>query len=99
VIQQQCIIMYYLNFPIELHSRRGLKATFLLVPLFGIQLFFITYRPTEQKEHRLLYEIICDNKIIEMFYQNLRCRETTRQTTPIVPRRTTQFSPHKGDNL
>jgi calcitonin receptor-like len=54
--------MYYLNFPIELHSRRGLKATFLLVPLFGIQLFFITYRPTEQNEHRLLYEII--SKII-----------------------------------
>ena len=62
MIRQQCIIMYYLNFPIELHSRRGLKATFLLVPLFGIQLFFITYRPTEQNEHRLLYEII--SKII-----------------------------------
>lgn len=51
-----------MHFTIELHFRRGLKATFLLVPLFGIQLFFITYRPTEQNEHRLLYEII--SKII-----------------------------------
>ncbi|XP_076090371.1 calcitonin gene-related peptide type 1 receptor-like [Mytilus galloprovincialis] len=38
--------------------RRGLKATFLLVPLFGIQLFFITYRPPVEKANRLLYEIV-----------------------------------------
>ncbi|CAC5393523.1 unnamed protein product [Mytilus coruscus] len=38
--------------------RRGLKATFLLVPLFGIQLFFITYRPPAEKADRLLYEIV-----------------------------------------
>ncbi|VDI38747.1 Hypothetical predicted protein, partial [Mytilus galloprovincialis] len=37
---------------------RGLKATFLLVPLFGIQLFFITYRPPVEKANRLLYEIV-----------------------------------------
>lgn len=41
-----------------IHFRRGLKATFLLVPLFGIQLFFITYRPPVEKANRLLYEIV-----------------------------------------
>ncbi|CAG2242008.1 unnamed protein product [Mytilus edulis] len=38
--------------------RRGIKATFLLVPLFGIQLFFIIYRPPEETAYRFPYEVI-----------------------------------------
>ena len=39
-------------------------------------------------------DITCDNKIIEMLCQNLRCRETTL----LFPAEQPNF-PHKGDNL
>ncbi|XP_069114723.1 calcitonin gene-related peptide type 1 receptor-like [Argopecten irradians] len=42
--------------------RRALKATFVLVPLFGIQIFVIIYRPHGSTSHRFLYEIV--SKII-----------------------------------
>ncbi|XP_064613927.1 calcitonin gene-related peptide type 1 receptor-like isoform X2 [Liolophura sinensis] len=38
--------------------RRALKATFILVPLFGIQLFLIIYRPPATSAIYLPYEII-----------------------------------------
>ncbi|XP_060066020.1 calcitonin gene-related peptide type 1 receptor-like [Ylistrum balloti] len=42
--------------------RRAIKATFVLVPLFGIQIFVIIYRPHGSTSHRFFYEII--SKII-----------------------------------
>ncbi|ELU14839.1 hypothetical protein CAPTEDRAFT_128185 [Capitella teleta] len=38
--------------------RRGLKATFLLVPLFGLQLLMVIYRPPYHARGSRLYEIL-----------------------------------------
>ncbi|ESO87997.1 hypothetical protein LOTGIDRAFT_234777 [Lottia gigantea] len=38
--------------------RRALKATFILVPLFGLQLFFIIYRPPSTWSGSFMYEVI-----------------------------------------
>jgi hypothetical protein len=50
------------------HFRRGLKALFFLVPLFGIQLFFVIYRPPAEKTYRFVYEImskfIVDSQVV-----------------------------------
>ena len=45
------VIMY-------IYFRRALKATFVLVPLFGIQLMFIIYRPPASSAGAKEFEII-----------------------------------------
>ncbi|XP_048247536.1 calcitonin gene-related peptide type 1 receptor-like isoform X1 [Haliotis rufescens] len=38
--------------------RRALKATFILVPLFGLQLFLVIYRPPSEWEGFFYYEVL-----------------------------------------
>ena len=40
-----------------LFCRRAFKATFILVPLFGLQLFGIIYRPSPQARFYIIYDL------------------------------------------